>query len=283
MPALDERTSLQDSAAMTTREPLLLIHGFTDTGRTWDPLLPHLADRFEVITPTLLGHHGGAPIPEQMDDPLSAMADDLEATLDAAGLDRLPVVGSSLGGWLGFALASRGRATSVLALAPAQGWLEDQPPARTRRQFARAHRMAPVGARHAPRIARRSALRRLAFADIIAHPERVPPATAQALIAGAADCPMYEPFFAFMADGRYRDGWAEVTVPTVIAWGDRDRTIPFKRCSGWFRDRLPEARWVRLPDCGHLPHHDDPELVSALIAEVAGAPQADAPRAAAAA
>lgn len=256
---------------MPEPQPLLLIHGFTDTARTWDPLLPHLAQRFSPITPTLVGHHGGPPLPEEMDNPLDTMADDLEATLNDRGIDRLPVVGNSLGGWLAFVLAARGRATSVLALAPAQGWVQDLPPARTRRQFARAHKMAPVGARYAKRIVGRSALRRVAFADIIAHPERVPPSMARALIAGAADCPMYDPYLTFMEAGRYRDGWRELGVPTVIAWGDSDRTIPLARCSGWFEQKLPDARWVALPGCGHLPQHDDPALVAALIAEVAQA------------
>ena len=256
---------------MPARQPLLLIHGFTDTARTWDSVLPHLDGRFEVIAPTLVGHHGGPPLPPDMDNPLQTMADELQRTLDVAGVERLPIVGSSLGGWLAFMLAARGRATSVLALAPAQGWVEDLPPARTRRQFARAHRMAPVGARYPRRIISRGGVRRIAFADVIAHPERVPPSTAAALLAGAADCPMYEPYLTFMEAGEYRAGWQELGVPTVIAWGDRDRTIPLARCSGWFRDALPDARWVDLPDCGHLPQHDDPELVAKLIDEVAQA------------
>jgi pimeloyl-ACP methyl ester carboxylesterase len=31
---------------------------------------------------------------------------------------------------------------------------------------------------------------------------------------------------------------------------------------------LPNAEWVELPDCGHLPQHDDPELVARTILEV---------------
>jgi pimeloyl-ACP methyl ester carboxylesterase len=252
-------------------QPLLLLHGFTDTARTWDSVLPHLAGDFEVIAPTLLGHHGGPPLPARMDDPLAAMADDLEGRLDAAGLEQVPVVGNSLGGWLAFMLAARGRASRVLALSPAQGWPEDVPPTSTRRQFARAHRLAPIGARYARRIVSRGALRRIAFAELIAHPERVAPSTAAALIQGAADCPMFEPYITFMEGGAYRAGWQDLSVPTMIAWGDRDRTIPLARSSGWFRDALPDAQWVDLPDCGHLPQHDDPELVAALIGEFVGA------------
>ncbi len=247
--------------------PLLLIHGFTDTARTWDPLRPHIEDTFEVIAPTLVGHHGGPPIPDGMTDPLAAMAEGLERALDAAGVERAAIVGNSLGGWLSFALAARGRASTVLALSPALGWPEDAPPARTRRQFARAQRLAPFGARNAEAIVARASLRKLAFRDVVAHPERIPPSTAAELIRGAADCPMFDPFMRHLDAGRYREGWSALDVPTVIAWGTHDRTIPLARCSGWFRDALPEARWIDLPDCGHLPQHDNPELVAAVIRE----------------
>jgi len=35
---------------------LVLVHGFTQTGRSWDPFLPSLGDRFDVVTPDLPGH-----------------------------------------------------------------------------------------------------------------------------------------------------------------------------------------------------------------------------------
>lgn len=249
------------------RPPLLLIHGFTDTARTWDLLAPHLDDRYELLMPTLLGHHGGPPIEPSMGRPLDAMADELERYLDRAGHERVPIVGNSLGGWLAFMLAARGRASGVLALSPAHGWPEDLPPASTRRQFAQAQRLAPIGARVADRVVSRAGLRRLAFLRLVARPERIPPSTAAALIRGAADCPMYEPYSAQIESGDYRSRWDDLGVPTMIAWGTRDRTIPLARCSAWLRDALPDARWVDLPGCGHLPQLDDPELVAALVVE----------------
>jgi pimeloyl-ACP methyl ester carboxylesterase len=252
---------------MPERPPLLLIHGFTDTPRTWDLLVPHLERGYDLIKPTLLGHHGGPPIPPDMQRPLEAMADELERELDRLGLERVPIVGNSLGGWLAFMLAARRRASGVLALAPAQGWPEDLPPASTRRQFAQAQRTAPIGARVADRLVRRAIVRRLAFARIVAHAERIPPSTAAALIRGAAGCAMYEPYMAQIESGDYRSRFDELGVPTWIAWGTRDRTIPQARCSAWFRDALPDARWLTLPGCGHLPQLDDPELVASVVLE----------------
>ena len=58
--------------------PLLLIHGFTDTRRTWDPLIPLLEPHHEVIAPTLVGHRGGPPIPEDGARPLDQLVAGLE-------------------------------------------------------------------------------------------------------------------------------------------------------------------------------------------------------------
>jgi 2-succinyl-6-hydroxy-2,4-cyclohexadiene-1-carboxylate synthase len=35
---------------------LVLLHGFTQTGRSWEPLLPRLTPHFDVVTPDLPGH-----------------------------------------------------------------------------------------------------------------------------------------------------------------------------------------------------------------------------------
>ncbi len=44
-------------------EPMVLLHGFTDTWRTWELVLPTLEQHADVLAPTLLGHAGGPPIP----------------------------------------------------------------------------------------------------------------------------------------------------------------------------------------------------------------------------
>jgi pimeloyl-ACP methyl ester carboxylesterase len=41
-------------------------HGFTDTWRTWELVLPELERRHEVLAPTLLGHAGGPPLDREV-------------------------------------------------------------------------------------------------------------------------------------------------------------------------------------------------------------------------
>src|SRR4051812_13558140 len=206
-------------------EPLLLIHGFTDTARTWTTLLPLLEPHHEVLAPTTAGHSGGPAMPADCPDPIAAMADELERTLDTAGHDKAHLVGNSLGGWLAFELAARGRALSVVALSPASGWEGETAPRETVRVFTRSHRMAPVGKRLADTLASRPGLRRIALRDVIAHPERVRPDTARELMLGNAECAMFDPWIEPNQNGDYRSDLDLRGVPVRIAWGARDRTL----------------------------------------------------------
>lgn len=48
--------------------PLVCIHGFTDTWRTWDLVMPRLEARHDVLAVTLAGHAGGPPIDGAISD-----------------------------------------------------------------------------------------------------------------------------------------------------------------------------------------------------------------------
>ena len=102
--------------------PLLCLHGFTDTWRTWELVLPALERHHDVLAPTLLGHAGGPPLAGAIDAAL--LPDAIERAMDDAGFETAHIVGNSLGGYLALQLAARGRARSVVALAPAGGWAQ---------------------------------------------------------------------------------------------------------------------------------------------------------------
>jgi pimeloyl-ACP methyl ester carboxylesterase len=69
------------------------------------------------------GIASGPPCPPfegEVDD--LALVDAVEQAMDDAGFEVAHIVGNSLGGYVSLQLASRGRAQSVVALAPAGGW-----------------------------------------------------------------------------------------------------------------------------------------------------------------
>lgn len=75
---------------------ILLIHGITSSSATWDPVLPDLAADAHVIAPDLLGH-GDSDKP-RADYSLGALASMLRDLLEHLGVQRVTVVGHSLGG-----------------------------------------------------------------------------------------------------------------------------------------------------------------------------------------
>lgn len=83
--------------------PLLLIHGFTDTSRSFSLLAPHLSGR-RLIVPDLRGH-GASQASEGCG--VADFAGDIAGLMQRLQLSRPIVVGHSLGGMVSIALAAR--------------------------------------------------------------------------------------------------------------------------------------------------------------------------------
>ncbi len=76
-------------------DPVILVHGITESAATWDPLIAPLSARRRVIALDLRGH-GRSSDADRYD--LEAMAGDVVAVAAAVGLERPHLVGHSLGG-----------------------------------------------------------------------------------------------------------------------------------------------------------------------------------------
>ena len=254
---------------MSDRTPLVLIHGFTDSPRTWDRLRPLLEPDHEVLVPATLGHCGGAPLPDRMDSPLAAMVDDLERQMDEAGFETAHLVGSSLGGQIAIELGARGRARSVVALAPGGGWEDEGAVKKVMAYFERTNKMGAFAAKHARGLVSRPKLRKLVLRDVVEHGERVPPSIAAALLTNAQECTMFEPMKEAVGGGSWRsDELSPISVPVRVVWGTKDRILPPDAATGHWRGALADAEWVELDGLGHLPHLEEPERIARLVLEV---------------
>lgn len=255
---------------MADRTPLVLIHGFTDSTRTWDTLRPLLEPHHALLIPATLGHFGGAPLPaDPMESPLQAMVDDLEARMDEAGVERAHLVGNSLGGQIAIELAARGRALSLVALAPGGGWEEAEAVEKVAAYFERTRKLTPFVARRARGLVARPRLRKLVLRDVVAHGDRVPPAIAEALLRNGQECAMFEPMRDAIAGGHWHsDELAPVTVPVRVVWGREDRILPPRAATAHWRGALADAEWIELDGLGHLLQLDDPEQIARLVLEV---------------
>ena len=166
--------------------PLVCLHGFTDTWRTWELVLPALERHHDVFAPTLPGHAGGPPLTDGTE---AAVVDSLEQMLDEAGIESAHIAGNSLGGYLALQLAARGRARSVAALAPAGGWAAgDETYKDTLEHFPRMQELAKASLPHIDAIASSPAGRRRATEFITTNYEHIPPELIAHQVHGVASC-----------------------------------------------------------------------------------------------
>jgi pimeloyl-ACP methyl ester carboxylesterase len=237
--------------------PLVLVHGIGGTRRIWDPVVELLAADHEVVAVDLPGFGDSPPLaPSTTPDP-PTLAGAVAELLDARGLDRVHLAGSSLGAWVALELARRGRARSVTALCAAGFWprplLRDgERPRKPGRAVARA--LLPI---MGP-LLRTRAGRRVALGLTMAHPEQVTHAEALDIVRAYALAPGYPATNLAMRRCTFGEA-QEIDVPVTLAWGEHDRLVrpPSVPPPGW--------RTVVLPDCGHLPMWDDPALCASVI------------------
>lgn len=246
-------------------EPLLLLHGFTDTWRTWELTLPALEARHDVYAPTLPGHAGGPDI--EGEPTTDAVLDQIERMMDEAGFETAHIAGNSLGGYLTLHLAARGRARTAVALAPAGGWaVGDTTDRDVLGNFLTMRPLLQQAAPHADALAATPEGRRQATALFCEHSEHLPADLVAHVIRGAAACPAVEPLIAHALE----DGWhldaAAITCPVRMVWGASDQVLRWPGAAARYReDWLPNADWVLLDGVGHCPQLDVPTEAAQLI------------------
>lgn len=250
--------------------PLLLIHGIGHRCQAWEPVLDRLARVHDVIALDLPGF-GGSPVPpEGMPADMAGTVARFPALLAELGVDRPHVAGNSLGGAIALELAAAGLAASATAFSPAGFFTA----AERRRAMAilsllRAQTFLPEPVVRA--VLRRRAMRAVCFGPLVADPARLSldraVGDAVALRRGAGFRPVAR-------SARHYRFTGTPTVPVTVAWGARDRILPPREAER-ARTRLPRARHVALPGCGHVPMSDNPELVASIIVATTGAATAE--------
>lgn len=243
---------------------VLLLHGFTGSSRTWDALAAVYASRFRTIAVDLPGH-GGSSAPRDPDRyALGRLAGDLAATLDALQVERVAVIGYSLGGRaaLRFALDQPHRVEALVLESASAGLCdESEREARVRADRALAERLERHGIaafvdewERLPLWASQSALDLDVRAALRAQRLRNDPVgLANSLRgAGAGLEPCLEPRL------------SELRVPTLLIVGALD--AKYRGIATRMAERIPGAALAVVPDAGHAAHFERPAAFAAAVA-----------------
>ena len=233
-------------------QPLLLLHGYTDSSRSWSLTAPFLSD-YRLLIPDQRGHGGS-------DAPLccygsTQFADDARLFLDAMGVKRAAVVGHSLGSMVAISLAADhpDRVSSLIligstAMVPVKrgDWLYDNAMSLT-----------------APLDKSTSFLREWHPSN---QPTSVDPLFANAIEQEYLTIPLHVwrgvmCELAHVPVGRHAE---DVKVPVLLISGGKDPLFPAEHHAS-LKKAFPHAEDRVFEDLGHNPNWERPEEVGPLM------------------
>jgi 2-succinyl-6-hydroxy-2,4-cyclohexadiene-1-carboxylate synthase len=233
---------------------LLLLHGFTHTGASWEPVIAALGERYRALAPDIRGHGG-----DSNTEPVT-----LEAVIGDLGQlapPRYVLAGYSMGGRIALhlALAHPGRVERLVLIGASPGIADERERDQRRRdderlaaeierlgidEFARRWASTPLLAGLSDEVAARAHADRL---------RSTPAGLALALrgLGNGALPPLW-------------DRLAELPMPVKLVVGERDDT--FREVAERMRAAMPNAEVIVVPGAGHAVHLEAPERVAEIIA-----------------
>lgn len=234
----------------------LLLHGFTHTGSSWDPVIAALGERYRVLAPDIRGHGSAAgAIPVT----LEAVICDLDAWAPA---EPVTLGGYSMGGRiaLNYALAEPARARRLVLIGASPGIAEA--PERERRRLAD-ERLADEAERSTieeftARWARTpvlSGMPEAVFARVQAERLQNTPAGLARALRGLGTAALPSVW----------DRLGELRIPVTLVVGERDEK--FRGIAGEMSRAISDSRVIVVPGVGHAVHLEAPERVAEILAE----------------
>lgn len=242
-----------------TGPPLVLVHGYLGSARHWDDQVPVLSDTFRCIVPNLAGFGDSAGLAA-----IPSIAGHASALLDALadmGIPRFHLVGHSMGGMIVQAMAAMAPDRIDRLILYGTGPVGVMPgrfePIEASRQRLKTDGIEPT-------------VRRIAATWFEAG--EAGPGYARCVTEGCR-ASMDAALASLMAwegwDGR--PALSGIRMPTLVLWGDGDRSYPWSQPEALWRG-IPGCRLAVVPGCAHAVHMEKPALFNALVADFLGGP-----------
>jgi pimeloyl-ACP methyl ester carboxylesterase len=254
--------------------PVILLHGLGATNASFLPTFSDLSRDHRVIAPDLPGFGDSSkPLRTYNARFFGRWLVDL---LDALGLERVHLIGNSMGGRVAIeaGLEAPDRVDRLALLAPSPAFLR-------RRTFVRLVRILrpELGAIPIP-VLHWQVVR--GIRSIFSRPARLPmgwyeaaadefvrvfasPRARVAFFSAAREIYLEEPH----GDSGFWDRLPAMTRPALFVWGERDWLVP-ARFARHVTMALPRATSVVLEDCGHVPQFELPDRTHALVRDFLG-------------
>jgi pimeloyl-ACP methyl ester carboxylesterase len=244
--------------------PLLLVHGLAGCWQNWLEQVPRFARSRRVIAPDLPGF-GGSPMPG-WDLSIPAYGELIHDFCSALGLERITIVGNSLGGFVAAeAVSSNPGRFDRLGLVSAAGIstarLRPEPTALMGRL---AVALGPLFLGLQDGAMRRPGLRRAAFQSVFHDPLALRRELLYEQYFHGNGRPGFLPALTSLAGYDFVDRVADVETPTLIVAGRNDRIVPPNDAVEYGR-LLRNSETVIFDRTGHCPQLERPVRFNRLL------------------
>lgn len=252
--------------------PTVLLHGGLAEASVWGEVAGMLDGR--VVVPDRPGCGLSDPVDyRRVPDYRADAAEWLLGVVDALGVERVNLVGNSMGGYfaMAFALEHPDRVERLVLVGAGAGLDRDIP------LFIRLWGAPVLGAvvSRMTQISDPEKLRTTVFRDLVADPSRLDAEFLQLGIDGAAlpgvaltsrtMLGAISTLRGFRPDVMLREAMTSSATPTTFLWGDQDAFAPPSSAHD-LAARMPDATVVELEGLGHMPQIEDPARIADLMA-----------------
>jgi pimeloyl-ACP methyl ester carboxylesterase len=232
--------------------PVVMVHGYLGGSAQWSDLQAALADRFSIVALDLPGF--GRASRHAAPATIGGFAEHVIADLDARGIERCVLVGHSMGGMIAQEVARRIPQRLDRLVLYGTGPLGSMPE-RFEQLDVSLDRLRQDGvARTARRIA----------ATWLLRGEAHPGFEALSEIGAQADGEAARVALNAMATWDGRASLSLLTMPSLIIWGDEDRSYRWRQVE-YLWTHLPAASLAVIPGASHAAHVEKPELFRMIL------------------
>jgi pyruvate dehydrogenase E2 component (dihydrolipoamide acetyltransferase) len=253
------------SAGSSSNPPIVFLHGIGGSSASWQAVIGSFAATHHVVAIDLPAHgQSDVPDPARTDYSVRGLAQAVTEALAVLGLERVTLVGHSLGGAVatGVALAAPDR-VARLVLVDSTGLGDDISPDLVRLLDA------------PPSDSGSRALLELFFDDrrlvldagVNEHHAALGRPGAHAAVRAISSLAFADASQRVTLDGRS----AEITQPVLVVWGGRDRVVPVAHAEA-ARTAIADVEVAIIPDAGHAPHVEQPAAFAAILARFLARP-----------
>ena len=236
--------------------PVILLHGSNADLFTWQPWAEALRGDSRIIRFDQIGH-GLTGAASDEDYGSERYVETVDLVADKLGLDTFVLAGNSMGGSIAmrYAMEHPERLSGLVLVDAGGADIKREGGGNIAFTLARTPVIGNIMSQMLPRsIIERSLSQSVSNQDVVTQAAvdrywdmaRYPGNRAATR---ARFSQSYKPFDAAKV--------AQVTVPTLVMWGEEDALIPYA-AAGWYMEHLPNAELANYPGIGHIPMEEAP-------------------------